>query len=290
MWAGGHQAAPPCGHPQNCETKHPRVTERVCSGPAGSWGGGQGRHTRHSPNLRAEGSRKCSGWCESDNFSWRNCGGTSSTPATGKPRPRLCLQIKFYWNMAAPIHLLPVHGHCHTTSAGATQTIQPTEENLSCPVLEGAGGRAAVQPLSKLQTQVHTHCTSKSTASGYEDGPVPCHPETHRAHHGTRGRTRDTAQAHPCFWSRLLMTLGGGAPGRRANHRQRQDPAWKSLLSVSQGIPSSKGHPKPSYKCLDSGGACPQCSPPTRRYTGILRFHGSTVSTGWSVKASSTIR
>lgn len=23
VWAGGHQAAPPCGHPQNCETKHP---------------------------------------------------------------------------------------------------------------------------------------------------------------------------------------------------------------------------------------------------------------------------
>ena len=112
-------------------------------------------------------------------------------------------------------------------------------------------------------------------------------PPRDRAHHGRRGRTRDTTQAHACLWSRLLMTLGGGAPGRRANHKQRQDPAWKSLLPVSQEIPSSKGHPKPSYKCLDSGGACPQCRP---QQGDTLAPSGSMVSTGRSVKASSTTR
>lgn len=247
----------------------------VCAaGLQGHGVGARGRHTRQSPNLRAEGSRKCSGWCESDIFSWRNCGETSSTPATGKPRPRLRLQIKFYWNMAAPIHLLPVHGHCHTTSAGATQAIQPTEENLSCPVLEGAGGRAAVQPLSKLQTQVHTHCTSKSTSSGYEDGLVHCHPETHRAHHGRRGRTRDTTQAHACLWSRLPMTLGGGAPWETSKPQAETGPSLEITPAGQPGNSILDRAPEAQLQVSGLWRSLSPVPPPTRQHAGTLRFHG----------------
>ena len=164
------------------------------------------------------------------------------------------------------------------------------EENLSCPVLEGTGGNAAVQPLSKttnagaypLHEQVHFQWVRGRPGALPPRDPQSTPPE--------EMQDRDTTRAHPCFWSRLLMTLGGGATGRRANHRQRQDPARTSLLAVSQGIPSSKGHPKPSYKCPDSGRACPQCAAPQGNTLESLGSMASVVSTSWSVKANPTIR